>query len=152
MTDVLPHDRREAILVRVKEILETIFGEGHAFRNRLRIPDELLPAGVVLDGDETPDESAYGRGRPANGPVVCVMTPEIYAFCQNRADQVGTDVNVKRAAIIKAILSDATLIGLCKDGDIRYQGFATGFAYGRSLEGEMGLQFAFIYMLRPTQL
>lgn len=148
-------DRREAILVRIKEVLATYVPTNHAFRNRLRIPDELLkegPVAVVLDGDETPDDTAYGRGRPATTPVIVTMTPEIYTFVADAADVVGTSVNTLRGKIIKGVLTDETLVALCHNGDIRYQGFMTGFAFGRSLEGEAGLSFAFQYVLRPTQL
>lgn len=148
-----PADTREAILDRLLVLAKTcIANPKHVFRNRLRIPDELLPAISILDGDETPDDSGYGRGRPANAPIVVTMRPEIYGFVAGDEESAGQDLNALRALLIKAILNDATLLGLCKDGDIRYEGFASGMANGRSLEGEMGLAFAFVYVLRPKSL
>jgi hypothetical protein len=147
-----PADTREAILARLLVLFKGILGEKHAFRNRLNIPDELLPALSVLDGDESPDDSSYGRGRPANGPVVVTMRPEIYGFVAGDDDDVGPALSALRADVLKAVLNDATLLGLCKDGDIRYEGFASGLANGRSLEGEMGLALAFVYVLRPSRL
>lgn len=147
-------DVREAILARLLVLFKAIVGADKAFRNRLRIPDELLPAITVLDGDETPDDSSYGRGRPANGPLIVTMRPEIYAFTDSDQDDesLGAGLNALRAQIMKAVLNDETLLGLCKDGDIRYEGFSTGLAQGRSLEGELGIAFAFVYVLRPKSL
>lgn len=150
-------DVREMILVRLHELAALIVGDpARAFRNRLRIPDELLKAGPalsILDGDELPDDSAYGRGRPANTPVKVMMTPEIYGFCESTKEvDVGSVLNDLRRALIKAIMNDPTLINLCDNGDIRYTGFSTGLAAGRSLEGEMAVGFAFYYYLRPMGL
>jgi hypothetical protein len=147
-----PTDNRELILARVEALLKTAMPGVHVYRNRLRIPDEKLPAVAILDGDEMPDDSGYGRGRPANAPIVVTMRPEIYAFTNEPDDKVGPALNVLRKAVMKAILNDATLLGLCKDKDVRYEGFSTGLAQGRSLEGEMAIAFAFVYVLRPASL
>lgn len=145
-------DPREAILERLLAIFKTIVPEEHAFRNRLNIPDELLPAIAILDGDEDPDQAAYERGRPANTPVYITMRPEIYAFTADRPAAVGSGLNAIRRAIVKAVMNDETLLGLCANGDIRYLGYSTGLANGRSLEGELGIAFAFVYVLRPKSL
>jgi hypothetical protein len=148
-----PADAREAILARLLVLAKTCIADpSHVFRNKLRIADELLPAISILDGDETPDDSSYGRGRPASTPVVVTMRPEIYGFVASDEASAGEELNAMRKALLKAILNDATLLGLCKDGDIRYEGFASGMANGRSLEGEMGLALAFVYVLRPKSL
>ncbi len=145
-------DVREAILARLLVLFEGIVGEGHAFRNRLRIPDELCPAIAVLDGDETPDDSGYGKGRPANGPLVMYMRPEIYGFVQGADSEVGSTLNALRSSMLAAVLNDSVLLGLCMNGDIRYEGYSSGLANGRSLEGEMGLALCFVYVLRPKTL
>lgn len=147
-----PADTREAILSRLMYLFTQVVGEGHAFRNRLRIPDELCPAIALLDGDEVPDDSGYGRGRPANGPLVMYMRPEIYGFIASADADVGPNLNALRSQILSAVMNDSTLLGLCKDGDIRYEGFSSGLANGRSLEGEMGLALCFVYVLRPKAL
>lgn len=154
-----PSDVREAILSRLVVVCKTISGlkqlpngKGPAvFRNKLRIDDDHLPCIAILDGDETPDDSSYGRGRPANGPIVMTLRPEIYGFVADDDDP-GPELSSLRAAILKVVLNDATLLGLCKDGDIRFEGFSTSYANGRSLEGEMGLALAFVYVLRPSAL
>lgn len=148
-------DTRELILERLRVLFATLPGVGdeHSFRNRLRIPDEMLPAIAILDGDDTPDDSGYGRGRPANGPIICTMQPEVYFFlATNKPTNVGTDLNAMRLRMIQLVLNDETLLGLCKDRDIRYLGFSTGLGIGRSLEGEGAIAFAFVYVLRPKSL
>lgn len=143
-----PADVREAILTRLAAILLTASGGAHHFyRNTLRIQDERLPAIAMLDGDETPDDKAYGRGRPANTPVVVTMRPEIYLFVG--ADNPGPALNAKRLVVLQAVMNDATLLSLCVNGDIRFEGFSTGLAQGRSMEGEGAIALAFIYVLRP---
>ncbi len=145
-----PPDVREDILARLLEIFAEIVPPANAFRNRLRIPEEMLPALTVLDGDETPDDSAYGRGRPSSTPVLVTMEPEMYGFV--KGDDSGTQMNTMRKTLIGRILKDETLLGLCADDGIRYQGFSTGMALGRSLEGEFAISFAFVYVLRPKSL
>jgi hypothetical protein len=75
-----PADPREQILSRLVALAQTVVNPRHVFRNKLRIADELLPAIAILDGDESPDDSGYGRGRPARAPLVVTMRPEIYGF------------------------------------------------------------------------
>lgn len=147
-------DTRELILARLIVLFKTIIANPkHVFRNRLRVADSQLPAICLLDGDEDPDPSSYGRGRPANTPLVVTMRPEIYAFCSGGTDDdPGPELNALRAAILKVVLNDATLLGLCKDKDIRFEGFSSGLGQGRSLEGEMAMAFAFVYVLRPASL
>jgi hypothetical protein len=147
-----PADVREAILARLQVLFAGIVGASHSFRNRLSIPDALLPAISVLDGDETPDDSGYGKGRPANGPIVMYLRPEIYGFVDGEDSEVGPNVSALRASMLKAVLNDSTLLGLCLNGDIRYEGFSSGLANGRSLEGELGLALCFVYVLRPKTL
>src|SRR5690349_14254137 len=111
-------DTREQILARLLVLFKQIVGPKHAFRNRLTIPDELLPALTVLDGDESVDDSSYGRGRRANGPLVMTMRPEIYGFVAGKDDEVGPALNQLRSDVLRLVLNDGVLLGLCKDGDI----------------------------------
>lgn len=144
-------DKREAILVRLLEIYDGL-AEDCAFRNRTNIPESKLPAIVLLDADENADDSAYGRGRPAKGPVQMEMRPETYVLLAADAKDVGTELSEWRAEIIKAVLTDETLVALTHGGDIRYDGFETGLAAGRSMQGEARISFTFRYVLQPTRL
>lgn len=145
-------DTREAILARLETVFVTLAGAGHVFRNTTTVPETALPAIQFFDADEGTDESAYGRGRSAAGPVVVGMTPEIYVSLATEQETVGTDINAWRAKVIKAVMTDPELQALCHNGDIRYAGCATALARGRDMVGECGLAFTFNYVLRPERL
>lgn len=148
-------DPREQILARVAFLLGEISGT-KVYRNTLRIPDERLksgPAISILDGDETPDDSSQGKGRPARGPLVMTMRPEIYGFVQNDdPNGPGPALSALRAGVLRSLMNDQTLLSLCKDGDIRYEGYTSGLAQGRSMDGECAIGIAFVYVLRPAGL
>jgi hypothetical protein len=145
-------DNREAILARLLIIAAGVDGVAKSYRNKDDVPETSRPAIVILDGDEGSDDSDPGR-RPANAPRRIGMTPEIYILLGGTPATVGTDINLIRAKFVKAVMTDATLIGLTLDGvGIRYEGCATGLARGRSMEGEMGLSFTFTYLMRPELL
>jgi len=148
----MSEDKREAILARLVEVAKTLTEPDCVFRNQTEIPESKRPAIVILDADETADEAAYGRGRPANAPNVILLQPEIFILLEAAPDKIGTELNGFRNRVLKAVLHDASLLALCKDGDIRYDGFATGLAVGRSMEGEGGIGLTFRYVLRPDKL
>lgn len=152
-------DKRELILARLNTLFGTVEGVADARRNDLNIPEKKRPAVVTLDADESADDEVPdGRGRagpgpgPAGAPIIVTMTPEVYILTGGKAELVGTALNALRLRLIKAVLTDETLLGLVKDRDIRYMGFATGFAAGRSLEGEAGISFRFRYTINPTKI
>lgn len=154
MTTTTEPDRRELILDRLKTIYGTVDGIKNSYRNRLDVPESQLPALTILDADElVEDQAPDGIGRRAGlAPIVVTMTPESYIIGAAKSDKIGSDLNVFRIKLIKAVLGDETLLSLCKDGDIRYMGFATGLAAGRSMEGEAGISFQFRYVIRPSKL
>lgn len=145
-------DRREAILARLTVVLAGIEGVTSFGRNRDDVSERQRPALRLLDADEAADEAAFERKRPAHAPNIVALTPEIYAVVAGEADEVGPAMSALRASVIKAVLTDHELLGLCVDGDIRYEGCATGFARGRTMNGEMLLQFTFNYLLDPARL
>jgi hypothetical protein len=149
-------DQRENILERIKTLAAGLQGVKKAMRNALDIPEKDRPAIVILDADETPDTSD-GDGRPMGrpglpAPLIMEMTPEIYILAGGAGESVGSVLNSLRIQLIKALYFDQTLLSFCKDGDIRYMGFSTGFAAGRSIEGEAGISFRFRYVIHPTKL
>jgi hypothetical protein len=149
-------DRQQEILARLFEVLKTCLDKPeHAFRNKLNLPDHLRPAIIMFDGDENTadDVDSYGRHRaPGAQAIMMDAVPEIYVFVEGKEDEVGPALAALRAKILKAIYTDETLVALCANGDIRYQGYATGFATGKKVEAEAGIQISFRYVLRPTQL
>ncbi len=145
-------DRREQILVKLFEIVSALFPADSSFRNQTDIP-EVRPCFVLMDGDESADsESTAGRGRPARGPSIVTMTPEIHFIEEGEPEEIGPKVNSRRAQIIKAITTDSSLVALCKDGELRYEGFASDLSAGRTAQGIAGLSFAFVYVLYPEKL
>lgn len=146
-------DRREQILSRLFAVLQTNLVQ--CVRNRAELPDEARPAGILLDGDESANESAFNRGRLV-GPNLVSLQPEIYLVLNSRKPDnvnVGQDLNVLRAVVVKAILSDAQLLSLVgPNGEMQYKGCVTDLARGRGMDGEMGLNMTFIYVFNPNEL
>ena len=147
-------DRRETILVQLLDIARTIPGIVAAFRNMDEISDSQRPCILILDADEAADDGdPSGLSRRPHAPRRVGMTPELYIMLGAKPEHIGTQLNVFRAEILKAVLTDAALVSLVgSNGDIRYEGCATALARGRMMEGEMGLSFTFKYVLRPDEL
>jgi hypothetical protein len=125
--------------------------------NRDELPKELVPGIILLDADETKDPrfaSNQGRGGPP-GPGMMKMTPEIYVVLDVRKpnnENVGEDLNIARAAIMDAILHDATLQAITgSGGSIVYDGCYTDLARNRQMRGQMGLSFTFGYPFVPGE-
>lgn len=143
----MAENKRADILARIIVVAKTIVAPNCVYRNVTDVPETRRPAIVMLDGDETADESAYGRKRPSNGPVEMILKPELFILCSDLAE-----LETTQHQAIKAFLTDSSLVARCHDGDIRYLGLATGLGVGRSMEFECGLDFEFRYMLRPDRL
>jgi len=145
-------DRRELILARLLEIAKGIDGIAAAFRNRDEISEKQRPAIVILDADEAADD-ADPASRSTRAPRRVAMTPEIYILLGAKPEELGTAINILRALLVKAVLTDAALLAILgSNGEARYEGCATALARGRSMEGEMGVSFSFTYVLRPEEL
>jgi hypothetical protein len=153
MTEI---NRRELILVQLGRVLADVNGIVKVYRNRIDIPEHPRPACVILDADESAEPLIEdGRGRPGLvSPIICTMTPEIYILGAAAVvgENIGTVLNTLRSQVIKGVLNDQTLIDFTHNGDIQFLGFATGFASGRSMEGEAGLSFQFRYLIQPSKL
>jgi hypothetical protein len=59
--------KREQILTRLFDVLQTVPGVQEAMRNRVASSDKR-PAVQLLDSDEVADKAYEGRGRPSNSP------------------------------------------------------------------------------------
>jgi hypothetical protein len=80
------------------------------------------------------------------------MTPEVLILLGALPESVGTALNELRAKLVKAVLTDAQLATLTgPNGRVRYVGCSTHLGHGRSMEGSMGVQFAFAYVLRHAR-
>lgn len=147
-------DKREQILARLVEIMETIPGVGEVYRNNPDPNEGRMPAVVVFDADEEvaslPDTARY---KGSTAPQVMIMRPEIYILLSARAADAGTRLNELRARIYKAIVTDLTLSSLVEtNGRIMLEAGRSGFAVGRAMASELKLEFSFAYVLRASEL
>lgn len=146
-------DKREDILSRLQAIAAAIPSPPKVLRNVIDPPDTDLPAIIIYDGDELAEERDPEQSRPPNAPRRIKLTPEIVIMLGAAATDVGTSLNVIRAALYKAIASDSTLNEIVLDRiGIHYLGANTELARGRTLEGKMTMHFVFTYGLRVSDL
>ena len=150
-------DAREMILDRLFAVLLDLgVGVGATVKqNERRGDDDQLPLIIMLDGDEDIEESGLFIGRPANAPLRMLMIPIVFLSVSGEPEQIRPRREALRRRIIKAVTEDAELIRLTGEdplGSIRYLGLATGLQEGAEIFGDMGLNFAFGYVLRPAQL
>lgn len=146
-------DVREAILARLVAVCAKVKGVTGAYRNGVNLSETKLPCIIVWDGDEAADDG--DPRRQANAPRRVSMTPEITLAVAAEPEAVGTDLNLLRARLVSAILSDATLIALTGDspvGAVRYEGCATELHQGRTVQGMMSVRFSFTYVLKLADL
>lgn len=154
-------DRRERILTRVWELLQTIPGIAVCVRNRGELPENMRPALVMLDADEEPDLQHNGSRGQLRAPVVIMaLRPQIFAVLQDREPKnegVGEDLSALRRQILPIILpmvtGDETLRQLVgSNGYMRYEGLSTDMATGRAMSGQMQIHLAFGYPFRLEEL
>ena len=107
-------DPRELILVRLLAIAQAVDVTLNAKRNETTLADTALPAVVLLDGEELADDDDP-LGRPPLSPRRVTMTPEVQFRLQAKAPDVGTELNVLRATLITAVLSDTELLALTEN-------------------------------------
>lgn len=161
-------DRRVLILQELESLLggldiELTTGRipaGNFVRNRNELPADKVPGIILLDADEVADpryqRPNLGRDLATVPPQMMKMTPEIYVVLDVRKPQninVGEDLSVARAAIVKAILTDKTLYTITgSNGQILYDGCVTDLARNRVMQGQMGLSFTFSYPFIPGEM
>ena len=146
-------DKREQILQRLVAVAAAVPGINTAVRNQDELSERKRPAIAIFDADETADEGSERQDHPGRAPSIIVMTPEVMILLGAAPTTVGSSLNSLRAKLVKAVLTDAQLTALVgPNGRVRYAGCSTHLGHGRSMEGFMGVHFAFAYVLRPEQL
>jgi hypothetical protein len=146
-------DKREQILQRLVAVAAAVPGIATAVRNRDEISERARPTIAVFDADESADERAEQQGHGGRAPNIIEMTPEVLILLGAAPETVGSALNALRAKLVKAVLTDSQLIAMVgPNGRVRYAGCSTHLGHGRSMEGFMGVHFAFVYVLRPEQL
>ena len=138
-------DVREDILARLVEVVATVPNLRTVKRNNADLTDDMMPAAVVLDGDEDVVSGNDGS-RPSNRPLVVEMTPEIQIVEQS--DAIGSDLTTFRRELMKLVLADATLIALTgNNGAISYDGCDTALGWQQKQYGSLWMRFTFKYPL-----
>lgn len=147
---------REAILLRLVAIADTIPGVKTVTRDVISINDDQLPALAILEGDEeTNDEDPTNR--PTFAPRRVTMVPHIVIASGRNIGSppidIGPGLNAIYAALLKAVMTDGTLAALTLDGrGVRFLGMESDLAVGRMMQGQMAVKFGFTYGLVPNDL
>jgi len=145
-------DIRENILKRLMEIAASIPNVRSAKRNLVDLPEDILPAANIRDGDEESNGlNDIGSSHPPNRDYTVQMTPEIEI--SEQSDEVGSDIGTLRRELIKRVLTDAVLVGsVGTNGAIRYLGCQTDIYAGRTYVAVLSAQFVFKYVLKIEEL
>lgn len=147
-------DKRELILARLLDIATGITGIVTVVRNAQLLDDAKLPAIQLIDADEATEDSDMqppGRTLPP-GPARSAMSPEFYITVSGKPEDIGTAVNVYRARLIRAVLTDATLLEITGANGIRYNACAVDLSRAREMQASMGVSFTFTYLLKVADL
>jgi len=150
MTDGV--DKRELILVRLEEIAKDIEDVEWAGRNQSLLDDSDIRRITVLEGDELVPELSIGNRHAADKSQV-MMIPEILIACAARTREIGPDLNMIRARLIKKVLTDEALLALTVNRrSAQYGGLASDLAFAALMQGKMSMKFRITYMLDPKTL
>jgi len=151
-------DRRERILVRLREVLaEQASGQDPAVgvhRDRAELEENELPAYVLLDGGEEQVTDTSDR----RGPALMRMTPQVFYVPLPPLDTtesagIGARMSEHRARLIRAIKSDGELLDLVgANGWIEYRAMESDMQTGGEVQGQFRLDFAVAYMLNFRNL
>lgn len=155
-------DKREMILQRMLAVLRTITGPASVngvpsiFRNRGEVPNEKLPALILLDGREVIKISASGKGGIL-APTVFTLQPQVFVMLKPRDDinndGIGEDLSDFRMKLLKAFTSDDELLAMLgSNGEIQYLGHETDMQTGSTMIGQMQMLFTLTYVLNPSDL
>ena len=146
-------DTREQILSRLVAIATALPSFKTVVRNQDEVSEHRRPAIALFDADETIDEGTARKDQLGRSPSVVTMSPEVLVLLGGQAQTIGTALNSLRAALLKAVLTDAELLALTgSNGRVSYVGCSTHLGHGRSMEGAMSVHFSFAYVLRPETL
>lgn len=163
------NDRRQAILNQLDALLGAttitlsngVIPAGNYVHNRNELPAEKVPGIILLDADEVHDPTklppAPGRQLNKMQMQIMKMTPEIYVVLDTRAkfqsEDIGSDLNLARLAILAVIIGDLTLQGIIgPNGVLTYDGCVTDLVRNRTMRGQLGLSFSFGYPLLPAEV
>ena len=148
----MAEDIREAILARLETLLGGMVGIDKVARN-LPLDDDSgdIRRIVILEGDEAAPEQEPNN-KPATSVQTIYMHPQIELRNFAAPSDVGPNLSTMRGLVIKAIATDAELIGHTIKGlGGRYIGMESDLVFARAMSGTVALKFQFAYSLRPDQ-
>jgi len=148
----MSRDRREEILARLLVIIDGVDGIRKGYRNLDDIAGIIRPCARMFDGAEGPSENVTPGDHRGGGAHIMTMRPSVGIAMSATPEKIGTDLNTMRLKFIKAVTTDAALLGICgRNGRIRYEGCEPETSAGRAVNGEMFLTFAISYPLIPGE-
>lgn len=143
--------RREEILARLLEILESVEGIKEVARNVDEFPDIARPMAILLDGDE---EAVPELARPwIKGRAVTIvdMTPLILVMMGGPPDTIGPDVNELMARVVTAVMSDNELSQIVTtNGGVYYTATDYRLSHDMAIDCDLQMRFRIRYPLLPT--
>lgn len=151
-------DKRELILSKLLEVLQTVDGIKSVKRNLDQMPEGARPSIVLLDGDEGLPQT-QSEMRSGKSPVIMHMQPVINVLVGDNDKDIGATINTIRAGIITKILTDTDLATVVdadidrqnrKNGRISYTGMMTRFSHSFEMDCDMQVNFLIVYSLDPS--
>lgn len=141
-------DKREAVMVRLLAIARDIEDIESAERNATLMDSSEQRRISVLEGDEEVNED-FGNHHAGDKGIV-VMIPQILIACGAKTREVGSDLNMIKRRVTKAIVTDTELLELTvKRRSVRYAGMNSDLAFAALMEGKMALRFRIAVMIDP---
>lgn len=156
-------DTRESILDRLTTLLGTVEGITGAYRDRADVPEEKLPAAVVLDGVEKITQAIVPNKSVRMPPAIFTLSPQIFVVLKPRDDMtnmtldgianpIGPELSSYRMKVIDAVVNDPTLLSLVgSNGQILYRGCDTDMQSGSTVVGQLQMHFEFNYVFIPPR-
>lgn len=146
-------DKRELIIARLSAIVNDVDGLETFERNRTEFDDTQLPAGSVLEGDEEVDPDDLPLTRPSARPYQITALPQVFIRVATDNDNAGTNLNIIRGRVLKAVLEDAELNALSVNGrNVRPVAQQSNLHAARNMLGAMAITFAIKYVFHPSDI
>jgi hypothetical protein len=164
----MPVNKREQILERLKDIMSEEYIQAETVvRNRGLIEEDARPAIAIMDGDERAQVTGDSLGRGRGGRVgmsfqLMTMAPQVFFIPKELLPRnqtiatppvnIGTIVNEYADLIVRVVARDTVLQALVgNNGSIAYIAMVTDLKSGAALQGQCRLDFAFTYMIDPSE-
>jgi hypothetical protein len=145
--------KREDILARLLEILNTVEDLKTVARNLDEFPEAVRPMAILLDGGE---ESVPELQRPwvkGKAYTVVQMNPLIVVSIGGKPEDIGTDINELIARIVTAVMTDAeltTIVVANAQCGVYYLATDDRLNHSLAMDCDMQMRFGIRYTLLPN--